>query len=301
MLHRFPEGVGRREDLPEAAAEGRARLGRDGRGALPVRPHRRRAVRDRAGRVVWAVQMSTVEFHPWHTRRARVEQPGRAAHRPRPAARHRLRRREAGRRRGARGARRARLRSAGRRRPATAACTSTCGSSRDHGFTRGAPGRARVRPRGRAPDAGRRSPPPGGRRSAASRSSSTSTRTPRTARSRAAYSVRGFPHGPVSAPVTWDELPRRRDGRLHHRDDAGAVRRARRPARRASTTSHSTSRRCWNGRSGTSATTASATRRTRRTIRRCRASRPGCSPARSTRTTGRSPNSPQTCQRLPHP
>ena len=23
----------------------------------------------------------------------------------------------------------------------------------------------------------------------------------------AAYSVRGFPHGPVSAPVTWDELP----------------------------------------------------------------------------------------------
>jgi len=23
----------------------------------------------------------------------------------------------------------------------------------------------------------------------------------------ASYSVRGFPHGPVSAPVTWDELP----------------------------------------------------------------------------------------------
>ena len=35
MLHRYPDGVGGREDLPEAAAQGRARLGRDRRGAVP--------------------------------------------------------------------------------------------------------------------------------------------------------------------------------------------------------------------------------------------------------------------------
>ena len=37
MLHRFPDGRRRREGPPEAAAEGRARLGARRSGAVPVR------------------------------------------------------------------------------------------------------------------------------------------------------------------------------------------------------------------------------------------------------------------------
>ena len=43
-----------------------------------------------------------------------------------------------------------------------------------------------------------------------------------------AYSVRGRPDATVSAPVTWDELAGRRDGGLHARVDAEALREARR-------------------------------------------------------------------------
>ena len=44
-----PQGPGRRQGAPEAAARGRAALGRDGAAALPaLEPHRRRALRHRA-------------------------------------------------------------------------------------------------------------------------------------------------------------------------------------------------------------------------------------------------------------
>ena len=47
-----------------------------------------------------------------------------------------------------------------------------------------------------------------------------------------AYSVRGRPDATVSAPVRVGRAARRRDGGLHDRDDAAALRGARRPARR---------------------------------------------------------------------
>ena len=48
----------------------------------------------------------------------------------------------------------------------------------------------------------------------------------------AAYSVRGNPEATVSTPIRWDEVDDVRAPRAHHRDGAGALRRARRPARR---------------------------------------------------------------------
>ena len=47
----------------------------------------------------------------------------------------------------------------------------------------------------------------------------------------AAYSVRGVPDARVSAPIRWDEVDDVDAAGLHHRHDAAALRRARRPAR----------------------------------------------------------------------
>ena len=75
MLHRFPSGVAARR-CTRSGSRRRAAVAGDRAGALPaLQPARRRAVRDRAGRVIWAVQMSTVEFHPWNSRRADTERP----------------------------------------------------------------------------------------------------------------------------------------------------------------------------------------------------------------------------------
>ena len=136
MMHRFPTGVSG-EKVHQKRVPG---------GAPPwletVRVHFPRygqhadelCVTELAD-VIWAVQMSTVEFHPWNSRRADVEKPDewRIDLDPMPElpARHRA----AGRPRRARGARRA-----GRGRLAEdvgwqGACTSTCGSSPRYGFT----------------------------------------------------------------------------------------------------------------------------------------------------------------------
>ena len=76
MLHRFPSGVEgekvHQKRQPNGAPEW----------VETVRVHFPRYNRDadelcvsRAADVVWAVQMSTVEFHPWNSRRADVERP----------------------------------------------------------------------------------------------------------------------------------------------------------------------------------------------------------------------------------
>ena len=77
MLHRFPTGVERREGPPEAAARRRAAVGRDGARPLPALQPRRptSSASPSSASVIWAVQMSTVEFHPWNSRRADTEKP----------------------------------------------------------------------------------------------------------------------------------------------------------------------------------------------------------------------------------
>ena len=80
--------------------------------------------------VIWAVQMSTVEFHPWNSRRADTERPDEWRIDLDPMPDVRLRHGAPGRARRPRGARRARrgrlAEDLGRQR----ACTSTSGSSR---------------------------------------------------------------------------------------------------------------------------------------------------------------------------
>jgi len=76
MLHRFPDGVGgqkvHQKRLPHGAPPW----------VQTVRVHFPRYNRDadelcvtELGSVIWAVQMSTVEFHPWNSRRADTERP----------------------------------------------------------------------------------------------------------------------------------------------------------------------------------------------------------------------------------
>ena len=76
MLHRFPSGVDgqkvHQKRLPSGAPEWvetvRVHFPRFGR-------HADELCVTELGSVVWAVQMSTVEFHPWNSRRADTERP----------------------------------------------------------------------------------------------------------------------------------------------------------------------------------------------------------------------------------
>ena len=189
-----------RGDLPEARARSTGPTGsRPRRVTFPSGRHADELCVTELAQVVWAANLATIDFHPWPSRRARRRAPGRAPHRRRSAARHRLRRGEAGRgdRAGRRSTRSAT--SAGRRRRATAASTSPAGSSRSGASARCAA--ARSRSRARSSGARRSSSRPrGGRRSAASASSSTTTRTPATGRSPPPTRSAARPDATVSAP-----------------------------------------------------------------------------------------------------
>ena len=77
MMHRFPTGRERREGAPEARAGRRAAVAGDGAAVHFPRYglHADELCVTELAEVIWAVQMSTVEFHPWNSRRADVEKP----------------------------------------------------------------------------------------------------------------------------------------------------------------------------------------------------------------------------------
>ncbi|MEJ7702319.1 MAG: non-homologous end-joining DNA ligase [Geodermatophilaceae bacterium] len=75
MLHRFPEGVSgekvHQKRLPRGAPDWIQTVRVD----FPSGRHADELCVTHVADVVWAVQMSTVEFHPWNSRRGHVEQP----------------------------------------------------------------------------------------------------------------------------------------------------------------------------------------------------------------------------------
>ena len=75
MLHRFPDGVSgekvHQKRLPNGAPEWIETV----RVQFPSGRHADELCVTNVAAVIWAVQMSTVEFHPWNSRRADVERP----------------------------------------------------------------------------------------------------------------------------------------------------------------------------------------------------------------------------------
>ena len=155
MMHRFPTGSSGEKVHQKRVPAGAPPWLETVRVHFPrYRRHADELCVTKLADVIWSVQMSTVEFHPWNSRRADTERPDewRIDLDPMPECGFDTVRRVAARR--ARGAGRAGRSPAGRRPPAATACTCTCGSSRT-GVRRGAPGRAGLRPRGGAAGAGR--------------------------------------------------------------------------------------------------------------------------------------------------
>ena len=193
--------------------------------------------------VIWAVQMSTVEFHPWNSRRADTEQPDewRIDLDPMPdCASTRVRR-------------------------VAHVAHEVLDELGITGYpkTSGGRGPARLRPdRARAgasaTSAGRRWRSPARWSAAPSDVTTTWWRKDRdpaklfvdynqNARDHtiaSAYSVRGNQRGTVSTPITLGRDRRRRAARLHHPDRAGPLRRAGRPARRIDDTASAWTRCC---------------------------------------------------------
>ena len=130
MMHRFPEGLTGERCTRNGSARGAA-LGADGAVVLPrYKRHADELCVTELASVIWAVQMSTVEFHPWNSRRADTEKPDewRIDLDPMPECDFDTVRRVA--RMSPTRCSTSSAPSAGRRRPAARACTSTSGSSR---------------------------------------------------------------------------------------------------------------------------------------------------------------------------
>jgi len=205
MLHRYPEGVDGEKIYQKRLPKGAPEWVETVQVSFPSGRTADELCVTEIASVVWAVQMSTVEFHPWHTRRGEVEQPDelRIDLDPQPGTD---------------------LEDAKRAAVVVhevldelgwAGWPKTSGNRGIHVYVR-------IQPTHGFKDV---------RRAALAFGREVERRVPdlvttawwkeergekifldfnQNAKDRtiaAAYSVRGFPHGPVSAPVTWDELP----------------------------------------------------------------------------------------------
>jgi len=75
MLHRYPEGVDGEKIYQKRLPKGAPEWVETVEVSFPSGRTADELCVTEIGSVVWAVQMSTVEFHPWHTRRGAVEHP----------------------------------------------------------------------------------------------------------------------------------------------------------------------------------------------------------------------------------
>ncbi|CAN5356155.1 non-homologous end-joining DNA ligase [soil metagenome] len=75
MMHRFPEGVAGEKVHQKRLPHGAPPWVETVRVDFPSGRHADELCVTELGSVIWAVQMSTVEFHPWNSRRADTERP----------------------------------------------------------------------------------------------------------------------------------------------------------------------------------------------------------------------------------
>ena len=75
MLHRFPKGVDDKKVHQKRIPKGAPAWVQTVRVDFPSGRHADELCVTELGSVIWAVQMATVEFHPWNSRRADVECP----------------------------------------------------------------------------------------------------------------------------------------------------------------------------------------------------------------------------------
>jgi DNA ligase D len=75
MLHRYPEGVAGEKIYQKRLPKGAPDWVETAEVSFPSGRTADELCVTELAAVAWAVQMSTVEFHPWHTRRADVEKP----------------------------------------------------------------------------------------------------------------------------------------------------------------------------------------------------------------------------------
>jgi DNA ligase D len=205
MLHRYPEGVGGEKIYQKRLPKGAPDWVQTTEVSFPSGRTADELCVTEVASVVWAVQMSTVEFHPWHTRRPDVEKPDelRIDLDPQPGTDFADAKTVAGLVR------------------ETLDTLGWTGYPKTSG-NRGVHVYVRIEPRFGFKEV---------RRAALAFAREVERRMPdlvttawwkeergekvfvdfnQNAKDRtiaAAYSVRGFPHGPVSAPVTWEELP----------------------------------------------------------------------------------------------
>ena len=140
MMHRFPTGVSGEKVHQKRVPAGAPSWLETVRVHFPrYGLHADELCVTELAHVIWAVQMSTVEFHPWNSRRADVETTRRVAHRPRPDARAARWTRCGGWPMSPTKCSTSWAPSAGRRPLVARGCTSTCASSRRSGSTTSAP------------------------------------------------------------------------------------------------------------------------------------------------------------------